>query len=312
VLRIVPRDNGVIVTGFYNLTNALAKLDNHFLNFANTATAGSRQDPVRGDGHDVLFGDLGHDWLVGGTGRDHLYGGLGNDILDADDDKETNGGANDVPDVGTLTPFENADTAYGGGGRDLLIGNTGADRLNDWVGEFNTFQVPFAPFGDATVQRQVLPQVPEFFYALSKSDGADQTRVTDTSGSGSAIRNGEPYGELGMVLQEDKTAPIDWASQTGGPTDKQAGNKPGGRKDTRGDELPGGSFDPGGTTAPVPVPVPATDQQVVANAFAHFATRLQSNKSLAVTLVGLPGAGLSDATLLNLFHKDGEFYWVLV
>ena len=34
-----------------------------------------------GDGHDILFGDLGLDWLVGGTGRDHMYGGLGNDIL---------------------------------------------------------------------------------------------------------------------------------------------------------------------------------------------------------------------------------------
>ena len=309
VLRIVPRDNGVIVTGFYNLTNALAKLDNHFLNFENTATVGSRQDPVRGDGHDVLFGDLGHDWLVGGTGRDHLYGGLGNDIIDADDDKETNGGLNDVPDVGTLTPFENGDTAYGGGGRDLLIGNTGADRLNDWVGEFNTFQVPFAPFGDATVQRQVLPQVPEFFYAMSKSDGADQTRVTGGSGSGSALRNGEPYGELGLVLQEDKTAPIDWASQTGGPPDKQAGNTPGGRKDTRGDELPGSSFNPGGTTTPVPVPVPQTDEQIVANAFGHFAQRLQPSSALAVTLLSVPGISLGDVTLLHLFYKDGEFYW---
>ena len=31
------------------------------------------------------------------------------------------------------------DRAYGGGGRDVLIANTGGDRLMDWVGEFNSF-----------------------------------------------------------------------------------------------------------------------------------------------------------------------------
>ena len=36
-------------------------------------------------------------------------------------------------------------------GIDILIGNTGGDRLIDWVGEFNSYIVPFAPFGIATV-----------------------------------------------------------------------------------------------------------------------------------------------------------------
>ena len=76
-LRIVPKDGaGAVVPNFYDSTNALAKIDGHFLNFA--SDEGSDE---RGDGEDVLFGDLGSDWLVGGTGRDHFYGGFGNDIL---------------------------------------------------------------------------------------------------------------------------------------------------------------------------------------------------------------------------------------
>ena len=54
------------------------------------------------------------------------------------------------------------DRVYGGAGRDVLIGNTGGDRLMDWVGEFNSFLVPFAPFGMATVSRTLQPQLAEF------------------------------------------------------------------------------------------------------------------------------------------------------
>lgn len=174
------------------------------------------------DGNDAIFGDTGNDWLVGGRGSDRLYGGLGNDILNADDNLNTNGGANDVPDEGE---FAEGDTAFGGGGRDTLLGNIGADRLIDWTGEFNSYVVPFAPFGDSTVTRQILPGLVNFLLQLSKSDGADQTRVG--TGLGTADRNGEPFGELGMVLQKDSS----WQAQTGGPVDDQAGNKPGGPKD---------------------------------------------------------------------------------
>jgi hypothetical protein len=112
----------------------------------------------RSDGDDVLFGDHGNDWLVGGTGRDTLWGGWGNDLLDVDDEKfntdPANGNnQNKTPD--THTSYE--DRAAGGAGLDVLIGNTGGDRLIDWVGEFNSFLVPFAPFGIATVSRQVPP-----------------------------------------------------------------------------------------------------------------------------------------------------------
>ena len=177
--------------------------------------------PVYDDGDDVIFGGTGNDWLVGGTGRDTIYGGWGNDLINVDDDHRTNGGRNDQPD--THATYE--DRAYGGAGRDILIGNTGGDRLIDWVGEYNSYLVPFAPFGMATVSRTLQPQLPEFLYALSRSQGADGTIVAD--GNGTAIRNGEPYGELGIVLQKD----FAWRDQTGAPADPQAGNIPGGKRD---------------------------------------------------------------------------------
>ena len=118
------------------------------------------------------------------------------------------------------------DRAYGGAGRDVLIANTGGDRLIDWVGEFNSYLVPFAPFGMATVSRTLQPQLAEFLYALSESDGVDVTRQGDT-GNLPEYRNGEPDGELGVVRQHD----FDWHEQTGGPTDPQAGNIPGGSRD---------------------------------------------------------------------------------
>ena len=180
------------------------------------------------DGNDAIFGDTGNDWLVGGTGRDNMYAGWGNDLLNADDDHSTAGGLNNAPD--TNATYE--DRAYGGAGRDVLIANTGGDRLMDWVGEWNSYLVPFAPFGMATVSRTLQPQLPEFLYALSEADGADPTR-----GYVGDPRNGEPDGELGLVLQKDQA----WQDQTGAPADPQAGNIPGGKRDV----LRSADFGPG-------------------------------------------------------------------
>ncbi|HLL19195.1 MAG TPA: hypothetical protein VK439_10455, partial [Rubrivivax sp.] len=180
--------------------------------------------PASNDGNDRIFGDLGNDWLVGGTGRDNLYGGFGNDLMNADDDHRTNNLRNDQPD--TQPSYE--DRAFGGAGRDVLIANTGGDRLIDWVGEFNSYLVPFAPFGMATVSRTLQPQLAEFLYTLSASDGADPTRWKDTNADPALqFRNGEPAGELGLIRQKD----FAWQTQTGAPTDPQAGNIPGGRRD---------------------------------------------------------------------------------
>ena len=182
---------------------------------------------VHDDGRDAIFGDLGNDWLVGGTGADDLFGGWGNDLLNADDDHTTLGAdgitlnANDLPDT---HPFYQ-DRAYGGAGRDVLIGNTGGDRLIDWVGEYNSYLVPYAPFGQASVSRTLQPFLPDFLYALSAADGSDFTRHADTGAD--EARNGEPDAELGLVLQKD----FAWQDQTGAPADPQAGNIPGGARD---------------------------------------------------------------------------------
>jgi hypothetical protein len=178
---------------------------------------------VHDDGDDKIFGDLGNDWLVGGTGRDNLWGGWGDDLMNADDDHSTHGDLNDEPE--THPTYE--DRAYGGAGRDILIGNTGGDRLIDWAGEWNSYLVPFAPFGEGTVTRMLQPQLPEFLYALSKSDGADPSRAVDEGASADPARNGEPFGEIGLVKQQD----FAWQSQTGAPNDPQPGNIPGGSRD---------------------------------------------------------------------------------
>ena len=142
------------------------------------------------DGDDVIFGDLGNDWIVGGTGRDHIYGGFGNDLMNADDVLGTvnpsppNSNPGQLPLHGTDESPDThpvyEDRVFGGAGLDILIGNTKGDRLIDWVGEFNSYIVPFAPFGIATVSRQVPPHLYDFLYAQAFGDGVDVTRFTDT------------------------------------------------------------------------------------------------------------------------------------
>jgi hypothetical protein len=216
----------------------------YFLNFdANDPAAppAPQDSTKRTDGDDRIFGDLGNDWIVGGTGRDDMYGGFGNDLLNSDDDLTTNGGANDQPE--TSASYE--DRAFGGAGRDVMIANTGGDRLIDWTGEFNTYLVPFAPFGMATVSRTLQPHLMEFLYSLSAADGADPTRAADKASAGAdPTRNGEPWGELGLVLQKDAA----WGDQHGGPADPQAGNIPGGQRDV----LRSASFDNGNPQGFVP------------------------------------------------------------
>jgi Ca2+-binding RTX toxin-like protein len=208
---------------FHPLQKVMVNGGEFFLNFSNTEGPILTGTTVQSDGRDVIFGDLGNDWLVGGTGRDDLWGGWGNDLLQADDVLTTNSGANSSPDTNTV--YE--DRAFGGAGLDILIGNTGGDRLIDWTGEFNSYIVPFSPFGLGTVSRQISPGLTEFLYALSKADGADPTRATDTGAE--AIRNGEPAGELGLIVQKDPA----WQDQTGGPIDPQGPVGHSGPKDVR-------------------------------------------------------------------------------
>ena len=176
--------------------------------------AGTRTPGVATDGDDRIFGDLGNDWVVGGTGRDAMFPGWGNDLVNADDNLETNGGLNNRTDT---NPSYN-DLVYGGAGLDVLIANTGGDRMDDFVGEFNSFYVPYSNFGLPTVQRLPNPGLIDFLLQVAKNDGADLSLAAQYSAA--STRNGEPFGELGMVLQQDDA----WQSNLGSPRDSQAGN----------------------------------------------------------------------------------------
>ncbi len=70
------------------------------------------------------------------------------------------------------------------------------------------------------------PALSEFLYALSRAQGADAT-LSEQNGAATAARNGEPFGEIGVVTQKDDA----WGDQTGGPRDPQAGNIGGGKRD---------------------------------------------------------------------------------
>jgi hypothetical protein len=158
--------------------------------------------------------------------------------LNADDDHDSTNGDRCQRHPGHPCDYE--DRAYGGAGRDILIGNTGGDRLIDWVGEFNSYLVPFAPFGMGHGEPD--PAAPACRNSSTRSpasDGADPTRATDTGAD--PARNGEPFGELGVVRQKD----FAWQDQTGAPADPQAGNIPGGKRDV----LRSANFDGDSTTA---------------------------------------------------------------
>src|SRR5258708_34315635 len=99
-----------------------------------------------------------------------------------------------------------------------MIANPGADRMDDFPGEFNSFLVPSSNFGIPTVQRLPPPQLTDFLLKVAKNDGADLSLAAQYSAD--PARNGEPFGELGMVLQQDAA----WQSNSGSPRDSQAGN----------------------------------------------------------------------------------------
>ncbi|NEQ36297.1 MAG: hypothetical protein F6K40_08385 [Okeania sp. SIO3I5] len=194
----------------YDAENPRVKIEDFLLNFEAIDETGEKID----DGKDRIFGDLGNDWLVGGTRNDRMFGGLGDDLLNADDNHDSNDGLNNRPDD---PEFADADFAYGGGGLDVMIANTGGDRLFDWSGEFNSFLVPFSPFGQPTIVRAPSPHVVEFLFELGQASGSDRNLT-------------EPYGELGLVTQKDDL----WGEQQGAPRDPQPGNIPGVQRDTQG------------------------------------------------------------------------------
>lgn len=221
-------------------------------------------------GTDIIFGDLGDDWIMGGQGRAQVFGGFGNDLIDLRATLTVGGGLNLGPVPNPLTGQFGTPgwegLVYGGAGQDIMFAGTAGDRLIDWVGNHNSYYVPFSPFGMPTVSRTLMPFLPQFLYALSKSDGADQ--LLGLRYGGAATRNGEPFGELGLVLQHDSA----WHTMMGPPFNKMPEN------------LGGVAVDVKKTANIRPIESPGTDHPPAA-----------SSGSL-VSLVSGIGAGLPSGT----------------
>jgi Ca2+-binding RTX toxin-like protein len=216
----------------------------------NKWTPGTGHPSVHATGDDAIFGDLGNSWIVSGPSRSRIYGGWGNDVIDLRANQDVGGGLNNAPvpnpDGSFGTPAWEGLT-YGGAGQDIMIAGTGGDRLIDWVGNHNTYLVPFAPFGMPTVSRTLQPGLQQFLYQLSKSDGADQTLGPRYAGD--PTRNGEPFGELGVVLQHDAA----WHSQVGPPFNPMPAN------------LGGVAIDVRGSAGSLAINSPGTDPPAAAN-----------------------------------------------
>ncbi|MGH3370352.1 MAG: Calx-beta domain-containing protein, partial [Nocardioidaceae bacterium] len=227
-----PLEYDELTTKFpaYDADNPRPKIEGFLLNFDAYVMDDATGLPIvvngaflkSEDGGDRLFGDLGSDWIVGGTDCDTLFGGFGDDLLDLDDNRETNGKLNDG--VEDDIRFRDGDFAFGGAGRDVMLLNTGGDRAFDWLGEFNTFIVPFAPFGLPMVDRLFSPSARNFIRGLAEGSGADAT--------GTLV---EPHDEIALIEPSD----AEWQDQSGGPRDPQPGNIPSVGIDTQGGPLPG-------------------------------------------------------------------------
>ena len=179
---------------------ALVRINGFLLNFDATDLHGNKIN----DGQDNIFGDEGNDWIVGGTQSDRMMGGMGDDLLNGDDNLETSNGINNAVDP---APYADADWAFGGGGFDVLIANTGADRLIDWVKRFNTYAVPIKPSVNSpgptspTILREPTQQIVDLLVAMQFSSGGD----------GAVDVNADRfYGDIGLITIEDGP---DWTSQ---------------------------------------------------------------------------------------------------
>jgi Ca2+-binding RTX toxin-like protein len=272
----------------YDANNPLTKISNFFLNFDATDGSGNKID----DGKDRVFGDDGNDWLVGGTDNDRLFGGKGDDLINADDNLETNGGLNNQPDA---AQFADRDFVYGGDGLDVMIANTGGDRMFDWSGEFNSYLVPFSAFGEPTVYRSPNPHIQAFLLALGQESGADPTMT-------------EPNGELGLFTQQDPQ----WQANRGAPRDPQAGNTPGTHRDTQ-----GGPEDDRNTALPLildPSMAPSGASSLTSNSTdvtvsQVFVSSDPSNPTQLALFVG--GTNNADSILIQLGRTSAFLYVVI-
>ena len=77
-----------------------------------------------------------------------------------------------------------------------MIANTGGDRLIDWGGEFNSYLVPFDPFGMPTISRNPSPQLAGPALRV-REERRRRPAPRSASTRSDPTRNGEPFGELG-------------------------------------------------------------------------------------------------------------------
>ena len=174
----------------------------------------------------MIFGDLGNDWLVGGTGRDTCTAAGATTCSTS----TTTTTARPSRRRSTTRPTPHPtyeDLAYGGAGprrADRQYRRRPPDRLG---GEFNSYLVPFAPFGmrHASAARCSRSWT-EFLYALSASDGADPTRGADEPAM-TRRATASRSASWAWCVQQD----FAWQDQTGAPDDPQPGNIPGGTRD---------------------------------------------------------------------------------
>jgi len=118
--------------------------------------------------------------------------------------------ANNIVDARGVTGT-NADIAFGGAGHDVLIGNTASDRLYDENGPSTTgWNADYVPWGGNTSTLTLAANtdgVAQFLLDLGLALGADPTRAETLPPAPQTtdylIRNGEPFGELGMIDPAD-------------------------------------------------------------------------------------------------------------
>ena len=145
-----------------------------------------------------------------------MFGGWGNDYLNADDVLSSHGQPRTAAPTRTRRTRTSPTAAPAA---TSCIANTGGDRLIDWGGEFNSYLVPFAPFGMPTVSRNPSPQPPG--PATRSRRATAPTSCSRRSTASDPARNGEPFGEIGLVLHMDAA----WGDQHGGPRDPQPGHE---------------------------------------------------------------------------------------
>lgn len=145
--------------------------------------AGAGNDVVNaGDGDDVVFAGDGNDAVWGGVGHDRMFGGTGDDVMDrkteAGDPVSWRTNAPVVDTDGLAATVNGLDTTYGGSGHDAAqadMGDTGktiGDRLVDWTGSYNLYQVCLGAYGAGKIQNKADPSTVTFLQNLAAATGS--------------------------------------------------------------------------------------------------------------------------------------------